>query len=545
MKVQPLITGKHPNKGIDMVFEKKQLGYTLSCLYLFCLFSYVGYNSWLSYGLDSMGLKSIIGIVVKSLTNVALIALLLLVLRHWFFKALVLPIISLVIIGLYYIAEQYGAFSEGIFGSLLETNANESKEMLSSAAISLNLLIIAIMTPIALYLMSNIRVRYQGRFMSVNLIVCCLILAKSSSGNIPSLNDQGEYEVIKITPVEYIFRETALLKPFYLQKNYNILREVESQPIVPSWNDVKINVGEKNKAYVVILGESLGYSDMIFNKNRDHSPLNEITNLVVYEKAISPSVVTRFSVPNILSLRDDKELIDSDFNVIDLAKMAGFKTYWISNQSKTGAFDSQISSISKQADVIEYFNDGYANAGSDFKLLDSLKKNLAAGSIYFLHMIGNHPDFCKRASNMPYPLPADLTSHEKDSDCFNKVTFNTEVFLKEIKQYLEQQNLEYEVIFLSDHGLAHIDHSPYRAHAGGKLFSEEAIHVPFFMFGSSIKVRSYDKAPYYLRDFPHTFSEWVGVSAAEVERNKSSFNQLRSQEAYARTDSGRKVYLNE
>jgi len=526
-------------------FDKRQLSYILSYLYLFCLFSYVAYNSWLSYGLDSLSNKSIIGIAVKSLTSVSLIALILLVLRHWFFKALLLPVISLVIIGLYYIAEQYGAFSEGIFGSLLETNANESKEMLSSAAISLNLLIVSILTPIALYLMSNIRMRYQGRFMSVNFTVCCLILAKSASGNIPSLNDQGEYEVIKISPVEYIVRETAMLKPIYLHKNYTVLREVESKPIVPSWNDVKIKNSAKNKAYVVILGESLGYSDMIFNTNRDHSPLDEIKNLTIYEKAVSPSVVTRFSVPSLLSLRDDKDLIDSDFNVIDLAKQAGFKTYWISNQSKTGAFDSQISSISKQADVVEYFNDGYANAGSDFKLLDALKKNLAVGSIYFLHMIGNHPDFCKRASNMPYPLPAELTSHEKESDCFNKVTFNTEVFIKEINQHLEQQSFEYEVIFLSDHGLAHVDYPPYRAHAGGKLFSEEAIHVPFFMLGSSNKERSYDKAPYFLRDFPHTFSEWIGVSAAEVVGSKSSFNQLRAQEAYARTDSGRKVYLNE
>ena len=528
-----------------MKFDKKHLGYILSCLYLFCLFSYVAYNNWQSYGLDSMDLKSIIGIAVKSLTNVSLIALVLYTLRHWFFKALVLPAILIVIIGLFYIAEQYGAFSEGIFGSLLETNANESKEMLSSAAISLNLLIVSILTPIALYLMSNIRVRYQGRFITVNLMACCLILAKSASGDIPSLNDKGEYKVVKISPVEYIIRKTALLKPIYLYKNYSILREIENKPIVPSWQDVRINDGAKSKAYVVILGESLGYSDLIFNTSRDHSPLNEIKNLAIYEKAISPSVVTRFSVPSLLSLQNEQDLIDSDFNIIDLAKVAGYRTYWISNQSKTGAHDSQISNISKQADVVEYFNDGYANAGSDFKLLDALKNNLAAGSIYFLHMIGNHPDFCKRASNMPYHLPIELTSPEKESDCFNKVTFNTEVFLKEVYQYLEQQSFEYEVIFLSDHGLAHVDYPPYRAHAGGKLFSEEAIHVPFYMFGSSVKGRSYEKAPYFLRDFPHTFSEWIGVSAAQIVKNKSSLNPLRSQEAYVRTDSGRKVYLNE
>lgn len=533
------------NMKTDESFDTKLLAYIVSILYLLCLFSYISYNSWLSYGLDSLSNKSIIGIVVKALTSVSLIALMLLVLRHWFFKALLLPVISIVIIGFYYIAEQYGAFSEGIFGSLLETNPNESKEMLSSAAISLNLLIVSILTPIALYLMSKIRVRFQGRFMTVNLTVCCLILAKSASGNIPSLDDQGNYEVVKISPVEYIIRETALLKPIYLHKNYTVLREIENKPIVPSWQDIQISSDAKSKAYIVILGESLGYSDMIFNTNRDHSPLDEIKNLTIYDKAVSPSVVTRFSVPSLLSLEDDKELIDSDFNVIDLAKLAGFKTYWISNQSKTGAFDSQISSISKQADVVEYFNDGYANAGSDFKLLDALKNNVAAGSIYFLHMIGNHPDFCKRASNMPYPLPTELSTHEKESDCFNKVTFNTEVFIKEVNQYLEQQSFEYEVIFLSDHGLAHVDYPPYRAHAGGKLFSEEAIHVPFYMFGSSVKGRSYEKAPYFLRDFPHTFSEWIGVSSAQMVKNKSSLNPLRAQEAYARTDSGRKVYLNE
>lgn len=56
--------------------------------------------------------------------------------------------------------------------------------------------------------------------------------------------------------------------------------------------------------------------------------------------------------------QSDKEKLEPNYglNLVGLAKSAGFKTYWISNQGYIGKHDTPITFIAKHADVKNSIN---------------------------------------------------------------------------------------------------------------------------------------------------------------------------------------------
>lgn len=77
--------------------------------------------------------------------------------------------------------------------------------------------------------------------------------------------------------------------------------------------------------------------------------------------------------------QSDKEKLEPNYglNLVGLAKSAGFKTYWISNQGYIGKHDTPITFIAKHADVKKFNKLGAFNSNdeSDFSLFLSFKKN--------------------------------------------------------------------------------------------------------------------------------------------------------------------------
>ena len=55
---------------------------------------------------------------------------------------------------------------------------------------------------------------------------------------------------------------------------------------------------------------------------------------------------------------NDKEFFDS-VSIVDAARLAGYKTYWFSNQGRYGEFDSAITLVAKTADVSDWTDDAF------------------------------------------------------------------------------------------------------------------------------------------------------------------------------------------
>lgn len=124
-----------------------------------------------------------------------------------------------------------------------------------------------------------------------------------------------------------------------------------------------------------------------------------------------------------------------DRSLIDLAKSAGIKTFWISNQGMLGKYDTPVSAIGMKSDQTIFLNkEDYTKKNlSDFELLKPLKKvlyqRIKGSRLIVLHTLGSHPNACHRVRdiNKPYKVEDDrfsyiaCTSHRsKKRICFLK-----------------------------------------------------------------------------------------------------------------------------
>ena len=92
-----------------------------------------------------------------------------------------------------------------------------------------------------------------------------------------------------------------------------------------------------------------------------------------------------------------------------MAKSAGIRTYWLSNQGMVGKFDTPVSAICRKADKAIFLNKGdYSEKNiSDFALLKPFKQILDQKTdqsrLIILHTLGSHPDVCKRILDIKNP----------------------------------------------------------------------------------------------------------------------------------------------
>ncbi|NRB82044.1 MAG: sulfatase-like hydrolase/transferase, partial [Saccharospirillaceae bacterium] len=160
--------------------------------------------------------------------------------------------------------------------------------------------------------------------------------------------------------------------------------------------------------------------------------------------------------------------------------------------------------------------------------------------IYFLHMIGSHFDFCERTKNAIKLDDAYRAQLHNDQNCYDDSILNTSIFINKVVSLLKSTSLDYEVIYFSDHGLVDIESKPYGV---GNLFQRKALEVPLIFISSSKTNSDVQNTTYYMRDFPHTFAEWLGVTATQIDYTKSVFHPGIKQEKYAVNDSSEIIYF--
>jgi heptose-I-phosphate ethanolaminephosphotransferase len=116
--------------------------------------------------------------------------------------------------------------------------------------------------------------------------------------------------------------------------------------------------------------------------------------LFLYENAYSSWTQT---VPSLQrALTEESQYNGKDFlescSIIDVAKKAGYETWWFSNQGRYGEFDSIITMIAKCADHAYWSDDSYLFSDKyDMVLLDELKKvDPKKNNFVVLHIMGSH-----------------------------------------------------------------------------------------------------------------------------------------------------------
>ena len=223
-------------------------------------------------------------------------------------------------------------------------------------------------------------------------------------------------------------------------------------------------------------------------------------------------------------------------NFIDLAKSAGFKTYWLSNQGFIGEYDTPVSFIATRSDTKKFIKIGAYNSSnsSDFDLLQYFKKELNAKTpkkqkrLFIIHLYGSHPDTCARIEDFENKY---LTKDEKYTNvsCYVASIEKTDQLISKIYDELKIQEKEdgrsFSIIYFSDHGLSHnlVDDDIKMSLSNS---STKILDIPLIRISSNDTERKNIKAIKSGLVFTEGLADWLGINNAKLEKNYNLFSSV-------------------
>lgn len=170
--------------------------------------------------------------------------------------------------------------------------------------------------------------------------------------------------------------------------------------------------------------------------------------------------------------------------LLDVAKKAGYDTWWISNHRQLGAGNPSVDLVSSGADHTLWTTHA---EGADIDLISLLKKVPRNGNHFIvLHLMGSHAKYDSRIpDDWPYlSLPG---ADETENDYATTVDY-TDYVLKNIFNYSKENLHMTAMVYLSDHG----EDMTYGHGEGHVTWS--MLHIPLFFYLS----------PEYETAFPNT-----------------------------------------
>lgn len=307
------------------------------------------------------------------------------------------------------------------------------------------------------------------------------------------------------------------------------------------------------QVYVVIIGESANRNHMsIYGYVKNTNPLlKSRDDIFVFDNVVSPYSNTIESVLSSLtsSNLDNKLNFAESINVFQVFKLAGFKTFWISNQMPFGAWDNLITSLAKNADVVNFVNvssnssfESTYNISYDEKIFPYFIKHLndpTKNKIIFIHLMGSHSAYKKRYPPKFNVFQNNLNDKEKTIyEYDNSILYNDYVvnnLIQILKNHTEKNNIVSALLYYSDHGENVFDEFNYAGHDFADKISRHNIEIPLILWLSNSYQQVYvDKTniiknnlhkPYMTDDLFHSILDLSNIDADVLEKQRSLFNK--------------------
>lgn len=240
---------------------------------------------------------------------------------------------------------------------------------------------------------------------------------------------------------------------------------------------------------IVVIGESASrnymhaytpdfpYADTPWMEAEDRNP-----SFTIYRHAYSSWTQTVPALEKALteaSQYNDKEF-SSSASILDVAKKAGYKTYWFSNQGRYGEYDSAITLVAKTADVAAWADDSYLFTEKyDERLLDFLDTlDPNENNFVVFHIMGSHIYYNNR-----YPHEFNRWENPEGGAATNAESYANSILytddvLRRIYEYGRERLDLQAMLYFSDHGEdLKISHSP-------DVFAWTMVRIPFFIYTS-------------------------------------------------------------
>lgn len=386
--------------------------------------------------------------------------------------ALVIPLLQLA-----YFANYAYPITEAASIALLQTNPQEAKEylLLNVGYAGLAGALVLLVALLLLFARANDLSRDGSGILSLTKrqLACALVICVAVAG----------YGV-KMFPKTGVMQTLVFAKQYfdganrfkaYHNTNFANLAVTPSKPAFSRPATIIMVIGESASAYYMS-----AYSDT----PNDNTPwLREMkanSSFIVFPHAYTSRCQTVPALERALTEKNqynDKEFSQS-LTVLDIAKKAGYETYWFSNQGYISDADTPITMVGKTADHALWLSEDKKRNGSyqyDGDLLDCLKQvDPAKNNFVVLHLMGSHEDcinrYPKDFARFSQPGQFDMLLNYDDSLAY------TDYVLQKVHEYaVSKLNLQ-AMVYFSDHGS-----DPYRKRnpdsAGFK-----ALQVPLFVY---------------------------------------------------------------
>ena len=281
----------------------------------------------------------------------------------------------------------------------------------------------------------------------------------------------------------------------WVKKADNAFEENRNKP-----SDIVITKNEKKyKNVVVIIGESVT-SDYLQVMGYPHetTPRLQQLNGHFYKNFIAAAPYTNHAVYRTFNYCPDKQNYQMNNNLVNLAKQAGFATYYFAAEPGDG-INMAYASVSdyNAGNLPASFVPGKISLANpyrdDMPLLNYVRLALSDGKenrMIFLHMMGHHPRVCKRLRG--YPNYFKNLKHENmeggwELNCYLSVTRKLDDFIADIHAQLKEQKEPYALFYLSDHGAVFDMNSKGGAFIHHGTETQSSYRVPYIVMTSDIQ----------------------------------------------------------
>lgn len=178
------------------------------------------------------------------------------------------------------------------------------------------------------------------------------------------------------------------------------------------------------------------------------------------------------------------------YSIIDLAREAGFKTTWISNQSRFGIWDTPIGAIGSECDdqywLNQYIGTDVITKDYDTALIPYLKKVDPANRrrLIVIHLMGSHISYWDRYPREFYHWPVDTSKERETAEVMNDEYDNSVLFNDYVMESIMNEATNYlhadAVMYFSDHG----EEVTARPGHNADQFNFTMVHIPFWIYMS-------------------------------------------------------------
>ena len=305
-----------------------------------------------------------------------------------------------------------------------------------------------------------------------------------------------------------------------------------------------------NQTFVLILGESANKKHMsIYDYKRKTSPLlGKRKDIIRFNNTVSPYSNTINSVLTILSESnlENKISFNNSIDIIDVFHAAGFKTYWISNQSPIGVWDNVVTSFAKKSDVVKFVNissnssfEATLNVSYDSKLftpfISALKESVPKKFIV-LHLMGSHSSYKKRYPSDYRVFENETSGQEKTIAQYDNSILYNDFIVDSLLNSLKSHGTGLSsAVYISDHGENVYDEKNNVGHNYTGKLPNANVEIPFIVWLSPQFKNTYTSqtntilnnvnTPFVSDDLFHSIINLNNIETPTLDTTRSIFSK--------------------